>query len=245
MQMRETKVEGVKGAPDPGKSAAIDSDLENLQTRLAASQARVTALEQRLRLIRQSRTYRVASRLWRVRAAMRRVFSRRRPRASEQRAQMAAVSTEAVAGDEAPDAARDAELAEQTLSSEQENGTESTQDGQPLLYWGSRGVRATDQEPSGPRRPVVLLGGVTEPQLAEALRALAVDEGTDGEPLVITDCDALRTLDTAGYLYEYIPPREDWERHLPRDAGDYDRFLRRRLASIAGMYGLAGPPPIT
>ena len=91
---------------------------------------------------------------------------------------------------------------------------------------------------------MLLFGGLTEPQLTDALRALALDEAADGEPLVITDCDALRTLDSAGYLYEYIPPREDWERHLRRDGDDYDRFVRRRLASIVGMYGLAGVPSI-
>jgi hypothetical protein len=88
----------------------------------------------------------------------------------------------------------------------------------------------------------MLLGGLTEPQLDSALRELALNVADEDEPLVITDCDALRTLDSAGYLYEYIPAREDWERHLGRDPDDYDRFVRRRLASIAGMYGLAAVP---
>jgi hypothetical protein len=112
------------------------------------------------------------------------------------------------------------------------------------VYYGSRGVRAADQEPLGPLHAVLLLGGLTEPELDSALRALARDGAADGEPLVVTDCDALRMLDRAGYLYEYIPPREDWEQRLGRDGDDYDDFLHRRLASIAGLYGLAGVPPI-
>ena len=75
------------------------------------------------------------------------------------------------------------------------------------------------------------------------MRTLNGSGPAEREPLVITDCDALRMLDGSGYLYEYIPPREDWEQRLGRDNRGYDEFLRRRLASIAGMYELTDLPP--
>lgn len=193
---------------------------EQSASELQAAQARAAELEERLRQIQRSRTYRIASRMWRTRARIQALFSRPPWRTQRVGPKPAAPEVE----DKLP--AASAETAE------------------PVVYYGSRGVLAADRELSGPLHPVLLLGGVTEPQLADALRDLAADGATHGQPLVITDCDALRTLDNAGFLYEYIPPREDWKRHLGRDGGEYDRFLRRRLASIAGMYGLAGPPSI-
>jgi hypothetical protein len=200
-----------------------DRNLEDLQAELEAARARVTELEQRLRLIHESRTYRAASRMWRVRARTRALFFRRRLEESR--------GPSKTAGDEVNGGVSEIEPA--------------SQDAQPLLYYGSRGVRETDPERPGPLRAVLLLGGLTERQLDRELHALAFDDAADSEPLVVTDCDALRTLDSAGYLYEYIPPREDWERHLGRNGDDYDEFVRRRLASIAGMYGLPGVPSIS
>ena len=250
--------------------AAAREGLELRTAELEAAQARVTELEQTLRLIHQSRTYRVASRMWRIRARTRALFSRQGTDASgglaltaaeeigvqaapEQEieaqtgagkieAQVPAQKNDAVAPIEVPDSVGIAEVTEQPLSNGDGSEPVAAHDGQPVRYYGSRGVRATDQDSSGPLRAVLLLGGLTERQLDGALRALALDDAADGEPLVVTDCDALRTLDSSGYLYEYIPPRADWERHLGRNGDDYDDFVRRRLASIAGMYGLAGVP---
>jgi hypothetical protein len=252
VSMRETEVEGVHHS---GKSAEKDPKLEDLQRQvdtareglelrtaeLEAAQARLTELEQRLRLIYQSRPYRFAWRIWRMRARTRASLARLRPRASQEQAGTGAREIQALAPDEVPYAAGYAEVTKQPLSNGQGGQIARAQEARPGFYYGSRGIRETDQEQSGPLRAVLLLGGLTEPQLDSALRALALDGPADGEPLVITDCDALRTLDSAGYLYEYIPPREDWER-LGRDGGDYDVFVRRRLALIAGTYGLPGIP---
>jgi hypothetical protein len=249
--MREIEVAGVR---DPEQSEgeapeaerlrkeveAASADLELRTAELETAQARLKQLEQRLRLIHESRTYRFASRMWRIRAKMRAPLSRSPARTSEDWADPEAEAIQhPPAPDQAPDAAR---YSEAYTAQSGETEPVSAGDAEPVSYWGSRGVRETDPARSGPLRPVMLLGGLTEPQLDSALRELALDGAADEEPLVITDCDALRTLDSAGYLYEYIPPREDWERHLGRDRDDYDRFVRRRLASIAGMYGLAGIP---
>ena len=215
--------------------------VEELETDLVAAQARVTELEQRLRLIQRSRTYKAASRMWRIRGRMRALFFRRRPKGSGEKAQTAAEATETLPWDQAPYAAGNAEVIEQTPIDAHGSETQHTQDGHPNVYYGSRAVRATAKEEIGPLHAVLLLGGLTQPELEAALRDLAADDRADGEPLVITDCDGLKTLDDAGYLYEYIPPRKDWERRLGRNGDDYDSFVQRRLASIAGMYGVALP----
>jgi hypothetical protein len=58
---------------------------------------------------------------------------------------------------------------------------------------------------------------------------------TDGHrrTLYVTDCDAFHELRERGLLFEYIPPRQDWERHI---GGSYDAFLARRLRTITGTY---------
>lgn len=252
--MREIDVEGAGGLRRSEQSSGKDPSLENLQRQAAATreglelrtaeleaaQARVTELEQSLRLIHQSRTYRVAWRMWRIRARTRALFSRRRSNAS---GGLALTAAEEIEFQAAPEQEIEAHT-EQPLSNGDGSETDAAHDRQPVRYYGSRGVRATDQESSGPLRAVLLLGGLTERQLDGALRALALDDSADGEPLVVTDCDALRTLDSAGYLYEYIPPRADWGQYLGRNGDDYDAFVRRRVASIVGMYGLAGTPSI-
>jgi hypothetical protein len=263
--MREIEVAGVRH-PEQSEGKAPDAerlrkeveaareDLELRTAELETAQARLEELERKLRLIHESRTYRLAFRMWRIRARTRALVSRRRPRAPREliEAPATAEELEAQAATEELDAQPTVEQLEGQATAEELEALapeeppyrpgDPAQDAEPLLYYGSRGVRTTDQEPSGPLHAVVLMGGMTESQLESALRALAVEDALDGEPLVVTDCDALKTLDSAGHLYEYIPPREDWERHLGRNGDDYDDFVRRRLASIAGMYGLAGVP---
>jgi hypothetical protein len=221
---------------------AARQDLELRTVELETAQTRLKQLERRLRLIQQSRAYRLASKVWRIRAKLRAPLSRSPAPTSEDQAEAAAEAVQqAPASDEAPAAAGSSDaIAAQAMEAD----PVPARTAEPVAYWGSRGVRETDPARPVPLRAVMLLGGLTEPQLDSALRELAITGATDDEPLVITDCDALRTLDSAGYLYEYIPPREDWERRLQRGGDDYDRFVRRRLASIAGMYGLAGVPSI-
>jgi hypothetical protein len=265
--MREIEVAGVRH-PEQSEGKAPDAerlrkeveaareDLELRTAELETAQARLEELEQKLRLIHESRIYRLAFRMWRIRARTRALVSRRRARAPREliEAQATAEELEARAATEELDAQPTAEQLEGQATAEELEALapqepppyrrgDPAQDAEPLLYYGSRGVRTTDQETSGPLHAVLLMGGMTESQLDSALRALDVEDPLDGEPLVVTDCDALKMLDSAGHLYEYIPPREDWERHLGRNGDDYDDFVRRRLASIAGMYGLAGVPP--
>jgi hypothetical protein len=87
-------------------------------------------------------------------------------------------------------------------------------------------------------RAVTLLGVPSEERLAEALADLRRAGLAGSDLLVITDCDALRTLEDSGCRYEYVPPREDWQKLLGPDAGEYDDFLRRRLAMIGALHGV-------
>ena len=261
MPMREIEVEGVRHleqsqgeAPEAERFRkeveAARKDLELRTAELETAQARLKQLEHRLRLIHESRPYRFAFRMWRIRAKIRAPLSRSPAGTSPDQEEAAADTVrQPPAPDQAPAAAGHSKAiaarAEDADPVPVENAEPASGgDADPVSYWGSRGVRETDPGRSGPLRAVMLLGGLTEPQLDSALRELALNGAAEDEPLVITDCDALRTLDRAGYLYEYIPPREDWENHLRRDGDDYDRFVRRRLASIAGMYGLATVPSI-
>jgi hypothetical protein len=253
--MRKTEVEGVEGLAQSGQSpgnspnpdilqSELDAAREDLKLRTAeleAAQARLTEFEQKLRLIYRSRPYRLAWRLWRTRARTRSALSRLRPGASRKREE-AVEEMEALAPDVVAYAAGYAQVSKRPLANNHSDQGEPAQD---AFYYGSRGVRATDQDRSGPLHAVLLLGDLTEPQLESALRELAINGPAEGEPVVITDCDALRTLDSAGYLYEYIPPRQDWERRLGRTSDDYDHFVQRRLALIAAAYGLASVPELS
>lgn len=74
-----------------------------------------------------------------------------------------------------------------------------------------------------------------EQELAGLISRLAAAAG--GEPrdvLVISDSDAVHVAAAAGCRFEHLPPRADWERHIPR--GDYEAFVRRRVASILAGY---------
>jgi hypothetical protein len=206
-------------------------ELELRTEELEAAEARSEALQERLLEIQGSRPYRVASRLWRIRARARAPLSGRPRRAREDAAEPAELD----GGPEAPaDAAGEAATADAPA--------EATERDFEQEFHGSRGVRVTDSEGIGPLRAVLLLGGQTEDQVREALDGLGGKSSGGAEPLIVTDCDALRTLDASGYLYEYIPPREDWTQRLGLDDSGYDEFLRRRLHSIAGMYGLTDMP---
>ena len=220
-------------------------DLEIRTAELEAAQARFTELEQRLRRIHESRPYRIALGAWRIRAKARAPFSRRRDAPTLPGPEQEGSVDRIPDPDEVLYAAGYMEVSDKPLENGATHKVEASSPGPDpgQEYYGSRGVRAVDPEQIGPLRPVVLLGGVTQAELGKALRTLDGSSPAEREPLVITDCDALRILDGSGYLYEYIPPREDWEQRLGRDDRGYDEFLRRRLASIAGMYGLTDLPP--
>ena len=223
-------------------------DLEIRTAELEAAQARFTELEQRLRLIHESRPYRIAWKAWRIREKARAPFSRNRLEAPRPGSGQDGAADEGGLAPGGPDevlyAAGYTEVSSAPLTNAatgQVGAAPSTRDFEQE-YHGSRGVRAVDPGQAGPLRPVLLLGGLSEAQLDKALRALNGSGPAEPAPLIITDCDALRMLDASGYLYEYVPPREDWEQRLGRDERGYDEFLRRRLASIAGMYELTDLP---
>ena len=220
-------------------------DLEIRTAELEAAQARFTELEQRLRRIHESRPYRIAWGAWRIRAKARAPFSRRRDAPALPGPEQEGSVDRIPDPDEVLYAAGYMEVSDKPLKNGATGkvGASSPGPDPGQEFYGSRGVRARDPEQMGPLRPVLLLGGVTQAELGKALRTLDGSSPAEREPLVITDCDALRILDGSGYLYEYIPPREDWEQRLGRDERGYDEFLRRRLASIAGMYELTDPPP--
>ena len=223
-------------------------DLEIRTAELEAAQARFTELEQRLRLIHESRPYRIAWKAWRIREKARASFSRNRLEAARRGSGQDGAADEGGLAPGGPDevlyAAGYTEVSSAPLTNAatgQVGAAPSTRDFEQE-YHGSRGVRAVDPGQAGPLRPVLLLGGLSEAQLDKALRALNGSGPAEPAPLIITDCDALRMLDASGYLYEYVPPREDWEQRLGRDGRGYDEFLHRRLALIAGVYELTDLP---
>jgi hypothetical protein len=198
----------------------VRGELQLRTAALEAEQARSEGLKQRLQEIQESRSYRMAWRLWRIRNRARAPLSR--------------------AGSGSPRSGQDdaSEAAEPpTDAPAPSTGRDFDQE-----FHGSRGVRSAGSERNGPLHAVLLLGGPTEAQLREALDPLGKTDMGEAEPLVITDCDALRALDAYGYLYEYIPPREDWTERLGLDESSYLEFLNRRLHSIAGLYGLTDLP---
>jgi hypothetical protein len=87
-------------------------------------------------------------------------------------------------------------------------------------------------------RVVALLESPSDEQLINTLEALGRQGHPDSELLVVTDSDALGALDQFDCRYEYVPPREDWEQLLGRDAGEYENFLRRRLEMIGDQHGV-------
>lgn len=77
--------------------------------------------------------------------------------------------------------------------------------------------------------------GASEGQVDRLLKRLVADLG--GEPdrlLVISDCDAVQLAAARGCRFEYLPPRDEWERRFP--GAEYDAFLTRRAESIQSSY---------
>jgi hypothetical protein len=184
-------------------------DLALRTAELDAIRSRAADADQRLRRIEASGSYRLASRLWQVRRrALARVTGKGRSDPTNGEGVYAAGVAE-LGGPERPDA-----VAAQTDGVGSRSATES------------------------PVRAVWLLGGLTPKQLVRMVSAITRGAGDPARTLVISDCDAFRVLDGFGCLYEFIPPRVDWELRLGRDGGDYDGFVRRRLSTIAQTYGL-------
>lgn len=76
--------------------------------------------------------------------------------------------------------------------------------------------------------------GASEIELRDMLAELVLRAGDPGQVLVISDCDAVDVVAATGCRYEYVPAREDWERHLP--GADHERFVSGRVKSILASY---------
>ena len=189
---------------------------------LEAAQARIADLEQRLRRIQGSVSYRLASKLWRLRASVRAPFQR------SARAKAAQANFEAELR-----TAKDSEIWMSDAARPPRPARKATASPLP---GGAR-----------PRNAVRLLGGVTEEELAVTLTELSERGLTGPDLLVVTDCDALRSLNEHGCGYEYVPPRQDWVDLLGRDPSEYEEFLDRRLAMIGTLHGVTpvGPDALT
>ena len=236
-----TGAQAAEGAVRPAQVRRLQRELKQARgelelrtTALEAAEARSDGFEQRLRQIQESRPYRMAWRLWRIRTRARAPLSRAgsgRPRSGQDDASEEAELSRGP--DESLDATGNAEVFGATPT----DAAPSAERDFEQEFHGSRGIRSAGSELIGPPSAVVLLGGQTEDQLREALDLLGSANVGEAEQLIITDCDALRTLDAYGYLYEYIPPREDWTDPVrapwtPRPAG--------RAASAAGRCGWRG-----
>lgn len=66
--------------------------------------------------------------------------------------------------------------------------------------------------------------------LAEVTRILKLRRSF--RPLLVTNCDAFYALREHGYLFEYLPPRTDWNEQF----GSYDDFVNQRLQRIVETY---------
>ena len=168
-----------------------------------------------LRQIGASGPYRLAFRLWRLRALLTTPLRRRGSRRG---------------------------------GAELETGADLTTTADQWLSTGSGSAGETDgtfEERNGNPATVraVRLLGLTQEQLVRQLAELHEAGLVTAELLVVTDCDALRSLDEYGCQYEYVPPREQWENLLGRDSGEYDDFIHRRMAMIGAVHGVTPVTP--
>ncbi len=95
--------------------------------------------------------------------------------------------------------------------------------------------------PMPPPRVVLLALGIPDPQLTRELDRVMAESGEEpARVLVVTDSDSFGMLRRTGCAFEYLPPRDEVEAHLPEQ--DYDAFLRRRLGGL--LYGRRRPKRI-
>lgn len=105
------------------------------------------------------------------------------------------------------------------------------------VWRAARGVSQLARRRAAPTEVAVarVAFGVDERALAELLPDLVRRAGDDpSRVLVVSDCDAVHLVAAAGCRFEYVPPREDWERHMP--GADHEAFAGRRVDSILAAY---------
>lgn len=54
-------------------------------------------------------------------------------------------------------------------------------------------------------------------------------------PLFVTDCDAFMVFRRHGYLFEFVPPKSDWEA-IAGLAANWETFVEQRLRSLVETY---------
>lgn len=72
-----------------------------------------------------------------------------------------------------------------------------------------------------------------EAELADIVRRVLEIAGPS-TVVVVSDSDAVHLFRKGGCRFEYVPPREDWERHFPER--DYDTFVSHRISSLDESY---------
>ena len=80
--------------------------------------------------------------------------------------------------------------------------------------------------------------GLSESDLDRALELLTTGSGREPATLLaVVDSDSFDLLRQRGCRFEFVPPREDWDRHFPGES--YEHFLQARLAELQRAYAPA------
>lgn len=92
-----------------------------------------------------------------------------------------------------------------------------------------------DGRPQSAPTVAVVAVEVDDAQLDELLASLReLQVRLRFAPLLVTDTGAFPRLRDAGVLFEYVPPRDDWE--LGEPGASYDAFVRARIADLVQVY---------
>lgn len=102
----------------------------------------------------------------------------------------------------------------------------------PIPVHGPEGVGAPLVAPA----VLLVTSDVDETALAGIVEELdELRRRVDGlRVLVVTDCDAFHIFRARSMLFEYVPPRREWERHAFEQP--YDAFRQARLSELFRVY---------
>lgn len=103
----------------------------------------------------------------------------------------------------------------------------------PIPVHGPEGVGAALTSPA-----VLVIGyGLDEPALEDVVEQVeALRREVDGglRVLIVTDCDAFHIFRSRSLLFEYLPPRTEWEKHGFDQS--YDDFRAARFQELFRIY---------